>query len=318
MGTEARKKKMSASRREAFAAWGFLAPNLVGFLAFTSIPVIVSLVMAFSHWNIFKTPFWVGLENFSNLLWFHRESGRMAANDPFFWQYVGNTLYLMMGIPLTMAGSLIVALMMNQKLRGIVLLRTIYFLPAVCSGVAMLILWKYLFNADIGLINKCLRYFAFLGGIFADPPDWLGTTAWAKPSLILMGFWGGLGGYNMILYLAALQNVPRSYYEAAEIDGAGPWAKFWSVTWPMISPTTFFILIMSVIAGFQGGFMTARVMTLGGPAGSTTTIEYYLFQTAFEKFNMGYASAIAWFLFAVIFVLTLCTWKLGGRVVTYD
>lgn len=387
-------RAISHKRREALAAYGFLLPNFLGFLAFTSIPVLVSLVMAFMHWNIFREPFWVGLENFRSLLWFHREGGRLVPNDPFFWQYVYNTVYLMMGIPVGMAGSLILALMMNQKIRGIVAFRTIYFLPSVCSGVALLILWKYLYNADIGLINKIIRLIgeivyahpvtaiaftgfcslmfgmAIIGAIagtlllvswlsekvrfpwpdylfrtltvvagaavflaigaygkqiyslvnvlMTDPPNWLGTVQWAKPSLMLMGIWGGLGGYNMILYLAALQGVPSSYYEAAEIDGAGPWAKFWAVTWPMISPTTFFILIMSVIGGFQGGFMTADVMTGGGPAGSTTTIEYYLYQTAFQKFNMGYASAIAWFLFAVILTLTLITWKLGGRVVTYD
>lgn len=385
---------MSSRNKETIAAFGFLMPNLLGFLAFTSIPVVISLAMAFTHWNIFRSPTWVGLENFHSLLWFHGEAGELVPNDPFFWQYIYNTVYLMVGIPFGMAASLIVALMMNQKLRGIVVFRTIYFLPSVCSGVALLILWKYLYNADIGLFNKSLRLlgehiygnvflgvaftglcavvsglivigaaaglialvqwviekanlslpewmfkvlmvgigaliFVFIGvhgrnlhaaiiGFFISPPDWLGTVQWAKPSLILMGLWGGLGGYNMILYLAALQGVPKSYYEAAEIDGAGPWAKFWAVTWPMISPTTFFILVMSVISGFQGGFMTANVMTGGGPAGSTTTVEYYLYQTAFEKFNMGYASAIAWFLFAVIFVMTMLTWKLGGKVVTYE
>lgn len=385
---------MPAKRREAVAAYAFLLPNFLGFLAFTSIPVVISLVMAFSHWNIFKAPTWVGLENFRSLLWFHREGGKAVANDPFFWQYVYNTVFLMAGIPLGMAGSLLTALLMNQKLKGIVVFRTIYFLPSVCSGVALLILWKYLYNADIGLINKSLRlaggvvyshpviaipftilcavlfgltvmgivaallalaqyicsklrcewregvyrvativagaavfvligaygrsFYGVVSSFFLTPPDWLGTVHWAKPSLIIMGLWGGLGGYNMILYLAALQGVPSSYYEAAEIDGAGGWAKFWAVTWPMISPTTFFILVMSVIGGFQGGFMTANVMTGGGPAGSTTTVEYYLYQTAFEKFNMGYASAIAWFLFAVILVLTLLTWKLGGKVVTYE
>lgn len=388
------KRGMSSKKRETLAALGFLAPNFIGFLVFTSVPVVVSLIMAFSHWNIFKPPSWVGLENFASLLWFHHEGGSAVANDPFFWQYVYNTVFLMIGIPVGMAGSLLVALMMNQKLRGIVMFRTIYFLPAVCSGVALLILWKYLYNADIGLINKSLRLagdviyssrplailfttvcgvvfgtavtcavaatmallqwvfsklrldwpeglykalvialgtavFAVIGyygsqlygaanAFMVTPPKWLDTVQWAKPSLILMGVWGGLGGYNMILYLAALQGVPTSYYEAAEIDGAGPWGKFWSVTWPMISPTTFFILIMSVIGGFQGGFMVADVMTGGGPAGSTTTIEYYLYQTAFQKFNMGYASAIAWFLFAVILLLTLITWRVGGRVVTYD
>lgn len=392
--SKTKQRIMPARRREALAAYAFLMPNFLGFLAFTSIPVVISLVMAFSHWNIFKPPSWVGLENFRNLLWFHHEGKRIVANDPFFWQYVYNTVYLMAGIPIGMAGSLLVALMMNQKLKGIVVFRTIYFLPSVCSGVALLILWKYLYNADIGLINKSLRlaggviyshpaiaipftifcallfgvtaigvmaallalvqwisakiglewqegvyrvlmmiagaaifvyigvysrsFYNALSSFFFSPPDWLGTVQWAKPSLILMGLWGGLGGYNMILYLAALQGVPTSYYEAAEIDGAGPWAKFWAVTWPMISPTTFFILVMSIIAGFQGGFMTANVMTGGGPAGSTTTIEYYLYQTAFEKFNMGYASAIAWFLFAVILILTLITWKLGGKVVIYE
>ncbi|MEN6372837.1 MAG: sugar ABC transporter permease [Armatimonadota bacterium] len=387
-------RDMSSRRRETLAALGFLAPNLLGFLLFTSVPVIVSLAMAFCHWNIFKPPTWVGFDNFTNLLGFHREAGKLIANDPFFWQYVYNTVFLMIGIPVGMAGSLIVALLMNQKLKGIAVFRTIYFLPTVCSGVALLILWKYLFNADIGLINKSLRLagetiysnkllaigftilcaviigaivtaviamllsllrwildkldyggadalfkvlvviagaaifiligaygrslYGALNAFMMTPPKWLDTVQWAKPSLIIMGVWGGLGGFNMILYLAALQGVPSSYYEAAEIDGAGPWGKFWSVTWPMISPTTFFVLIMSVIGGFQGGFMTADVMTGGGPAGSTTTVEYYLYQTAFQKFNMGYASAIAWFLFAVIFILTLITWKLGGRVVTYD
>ena len=394
MKSKTAKKGISSKRREALAAYGFLAPNFLGFLAFTSIPVIVSLVMSFTQLNIFKSPTWVWVDNFRALLWFHRESGRLVSNDPFFWQYVYNTVYLMIGIPIGMAGSLLVALMMNQKLKGIVVFRTLFFLPAVCSGVALLILWKYLYNADIGLINKSVRaiggaiysnpitgvaftalwavvfgiavvgtvaallalvayifaklrlewgegvyrglvivagaaifvliavlgrdFHAAVSGFWSNPPDWLGTVQWAKPALIVMGLWGGLGGYNMILYLAALQGVPGSYYEAAEIDGAGPWAKFWSITWPMISPTTFFILVMSIIGGFQSGFMTANVMTGGGPAGSTTTIEYYLYQTAFEKFHMGYASSIAWFLFAVILVLTLLTWKLGGRVVTYE
>ncbi len=385
---------MSYKKREAIAAYAFLAPNFLGFMLFTSIPVVLSLIMAFTHWNIFRQPFWVGLENFQSLLWFHQEAGKTVPNDPFFWQYIYNTVFLMVGIPIGMAGSLIVALMMNQKIKGVVIFRTIYFLPSVCSGVALLILWKYLYNADIGLINKFIRIagewiygskliaipftilcaalfgcvaigaaasilalfqwlsekmripwpdrlfrymtvatgaliFVLIGAygrgfysqvsvFFGTPPDWLGTVLWSKPSLMIMGLWGGLGGYNMILYLAALQGVPTSYYEAAEIDGAGPWQKFWAVTWPMISPTTFFILVMSIIGGFQGGFMVANVMTNGGPAGSTTTVEYYLYQTAFEKFNMGYASAIAWFLFAVILILTLMTWRLGGKVVVYE
>lgn len=385
---------MSNKKREAFAAYAFLMPNFIGFLMFTSLPVIISFIMAFTHWNIFKKPTWVGMENFYSLLWYHFEDGKRVANDPFFWQYLYNTVYLLIGVPLGMAGSLITALLMNQKIKGITIYRTLFFLPTVCSGVAILILWKYLYNADIGLINNFLRLLgdyiyshkilgvlftagcslifglcviglaaallAFIQWLFEkiripwtesvfrgmmilvsaatfiaigaygssiysaiakfliNPPDWLGSVQWAKPSFIIMGLWGALGGYNMILYLAALQGVPRSLYEAAEIDGAGSWAKFWAVTWPMISPTTFFILVMSIIGGFQGGFMTANVMTGGGPAGSTTTLEFYLYQTAFQKFNMGYASAIAWFVFVVVLILTLITWKLGGKVVTYE
>ncbi len=389
-----KKSAMGTRKREALAAYGFLLPNLLGFIIFTSIPVVLSMAMAFTHWNVFKPPVWVGIENFVNLLGFHSENGQMAPNDPFFWQYLYNTVYLMIGIPIGMVGSLIFALMMNQKLKGMVFFRTIYFLPTVSGGVALLILWKYLYNNDVGLLNDILRNvgavifthkalaipfvilcaailgLAIIGTIAAilalvqwicdklklfwpewlykvvvilcgvvtfiaigayggqvftvmnvfmtSPPDWLGSIQWAKPSLMIMGLWGGLGGMNMILYLAALQGVPPSMYEAAELDGAGPWMKFWSVTWPMISPTTFFILVMSIIGGLQSGFTTARVMTGGGPAGSTTTVEYYLYTNAFEKFNMGYASAIAWFLFAVILILTLVTWKVGGRVVTYE
>jgi ABC-type sugar transport system permease subunit len=178
----------------------------------------------------------------------------------------------------------------------------------VISGAAVYVLlamsWQGLFKS--------------IGNFIGAPPNWLGEVSFAKPSLIFMGIWGSVGGMGMILYLAALQGVPSSMYEAAEIDGAGGWKKFWSITWPMISPTTFYILIMGVIGGFQGGFMTAKVMTGGGPVGSTTTLEYYLYTTAFENFNMGYASAISWFIFVVVFILTLITWKVGGRLVSYE
>lgn len=170
-------KRLSYKTKEALAAYAFLAPNFLGFLAFTSIPVVVSFIMAFTHWNIFKQPFWVGLENFRSLLWFHREEGRLVPNDPFFWQYVYNTVYLMAGIPIGMAGSLILALMMNQRLKGIVMFRTIYFLPTVCSGVALLILWKYLYNNDIGLINKTIRLVG--ANIYSSKPAAIGLTIFA-------------------------------------------------------------------------------------------------------------------------------------------
>lgn len=307
-------------KRESVAALGFLLPNLLGFLVFTLFPVFASLLIAFTNWDLFRAPRWVGVFNFVSLLGWHRDgaTGQTVMNDPFFWKYAGNTVYLMIAIPLGMVGSLLAALLMNQKLRGMTVFRTVYFLPTVCSGVAILVLWKWLYNNDIGLINAMIAWFgdhvlhrALTG------PDWLGTVAWAKPSLILMGLWTGLGGFNMVLYLAALQGVPRELYEAAAMDGASGWKSFWAVTWPCISPTTFFVLIMGIIGGFQGGFMTANVMTQGGPAGSTTTIEYYIYNVAFTRFLMGYASAIAWALFVVILLFTLLTWRMGGKVVHY-
>ena len=148
-------------------------------------------------------------------------------------------------------------------------------------------------------------------------PGWLQDVLWAKPALIIMGIWGSMGGTNMILYLAALQNIPPELYEAAEIDGAGAWSRFWRITWPMVSPTTFFLTIMGIIGGFQGGFNQAHVMTGGGPAGSTTTISYYIYQNAYVWFRMGYAASLAWVLFLIVFALTMANWRFGQKRVHY-
>jgi len=302
----------SERRKEAGAAYLFIAPNLIGFLLFTAIPVAASMYLAFTRWDLFHAPRWVGLENFVSLLGFSSAHGRTTPNDPFFWQYLGNTVYMMAAIPVTLMGSLFLAIGLNQKLRGVVIYRTLYFLPTVTAGVAILVLWKWLYNTDLGLIN------AVLAGVgITHPPDWLGSSQWAKPALMIMGFVTAVGGSGMILYLAALQGVPRDLYEAAEIDGATGSQQFRHITWPMIAPTTFFLGIMGIIGGFQGGFMTAYVMTAGGPAGSTTTIEYYIYNKAFTVFNMGYASAIAWVLFLVVLLLSVLTWKYGGRAVEY-
>ncbi|MCK4271387.1 sugar ABC transporter permease, partial [bacterium] len=166
-------------------------------------------------------------------------------------------------------------------------------------------------NPDFGLFNT------FLANIGIKGPDWLSSITWAKPALIIMGLWGAIGGYNMILYLAALKGVPPELYEAADIDGASRWQKFRHVTWPMITPTTFFIFIMAVIGGFQGYFMAAYIMTGGGPAGATTTMSYYIYNNAFQWFKMGYAASIAWFLFILVFIATLINWKYGGKLVHY-
>ena len=301
-----KKKGLKNSTKETLAAFGFLAPNLTGFLIFTSLPVFASFMLSFLNWDLFTPPQFAGLDNFIQLF-----------KDPYFWKYCWNTTYLMAAIPLSMAGSLMLAIALNQKLKGIVFFRTVYFLPTICSGVAIFMLWRLLYNADFGFFNVVI---AKIGELFHLPlrgPNWLTDEAWAKPALILMGVWQTVGGYNMILYLAALQGVPRDLYEAASIDGANSWQKFWNVTWPQLSPTTFFIATMSIIGGFQAGFDPAFIMTGGGPNGSTTTIIYYLFNNAFEWHQMGYAAAIAWVLFLIIFIFTLGKWKLFGKAVYY-
>ncbi len=298
--------EMKSTTKEAISAYLFLMPNFVGFLAFTSIPVVVSLLLGFVKWDLLSSPQWVGFDNFIAL--FH---------DTYFWKYCWNTIFLMFGIPLGMVGSLIVALAMNQKIKGIVFFRTTFFLPTICSGVAIFVLWRLIYNPDFGFFNVMIAKFGDIIGIPLKGPNWLTDENWAKPALIIMGLWQGIGGQNMILYLAALQGIPRDLYEAAAIDGANSWQKFWAVTWPHLSPTTFFIAVMSIIGGFQSGFDAAYVMTGGGPNGSTTTIMYYIFNNAFRWFNMGYAAAISWILFAVILVFTLFFWRFGGKTVHY-
>ncbi|MBI4373039.1 MAG: sugar ABC transporter permease [Candidatus Omnitrophica bacterium] len=303
------KLQLKDSTKETIAGYGFLLPNFAGFLLFTSLPVLASLALSFMRVDLISSPKLfklVGFENFIQLF-----------DDPYFWKYCWNTVVLMSSIPLSIAGSLILALALNQKLKGIVFFRTIYFLPTICSGVAIYVLWRLIYNSDFGVLNTLIAKLGTLLHLPLAGPNWLTDEAWAKPALIIMSIWQSVGGANMILYLAALQGVPRDLYEAAEIDGANSWQKFWAVTWPQISPTTFFIATMSIIGGFQGGFDSAYIMTGGGPHGSTTTISYYIYNNAFEWHQMGYAAAISWFLFLVIFAITIVKWKVFGKLVHY-
>lgn len=290
----------TARRREALCGYLFIMPNFLGFLAFILLPVAASLAISFCQWDILTDPVYVGPANFVEVV-----------RNPDFWRYCWNTLFLMLGLPIGMAISLALALLMNQKLKGIVLFRTVFFLPSITAGVALYMLWQWIYNPDVGLLN------VLLGHLGIDGPRWLQDPFWAKPALILMGIWTGAGGYNMILYLAALQGIPPHLYEAAEIDGAGAWQRFRHITWPMVSPTTFFISIIGVIGGFQGNFESVYVMTQGGPAGSTTTLSFYIYNNAYELYHMGYAAAVAWFLFLVVFLITMVNWRYGGKLVQY-
>jgi multiple sugar transport system permease protein len=297
-------------RRRSRGAYWFLVPNGLGFLLFTLLPVLAALALALSRWDPLEGwhgLHWAGLGNFVEILSFHRDAGRVVATDPAFWQSLYNTLYLMIGIPIGMAASLFTALLLNQKLRGIVLWRALFFVPTICSAVAVAALWKWIYQPDVGLLNGGLRAVGLSG------PDWLGDPVWAKPALILMGLWVGVGGYNAVLYLAGLQNIPPELYEAAAIDGAGFWQRLRYITWPQLAPTTFFILVMSIIGGFQGHFVAIHLMTAGGPAGSTTTLLYYLYQQAFQWHQMGYACALAVVLLALVFLFTLLQWRHGGQ-----
>lgn len=304
-----KKKKLAnpAQTKETIAAYAFLAPNLLGFLIFTSIPVGASLFLSFVKWDLLTPPSFVGFDNFIRLF-----------QDENFWYYCWNTVYLMLAIPIGMAGSLLLAIGMNQKLKGIVFFRTVYFLPTLCSGVAIYMLWRLIYNPEFGVLNSMISGFGNMIGISMTGPMWLQDEAWAKPALIIMGVWQTVGGYNMILYLAALQGVPRDLYDAAEVDGASSYQKFWNVTWPQISPTTFFIAIMGVIGGFQAGFDPAYIMTGGGPNGSTTTIIYHIYNNAFKWHNMGDAAAAAWFLFIIVLLFTMLQWRFFGRQVHYQ
>jgi len=298
------------SRYDWGAIW-FLLPNIVGFLLFTLLPVAAAFLLSFTRWDAVES--WqgihfAGLENYRQILGFTREAGALVPNDDQFWYYMYNTMYMMIGIPIGMALSFFTALLMNQKLRGITLYRAVYFLPTVCSSVAVAVVWRWVYDQDWGLLNQTLQ----MAGV-ANAPGWLVDPSWAKPALILMGLWMGIGGYNCVLYLAGLQGVPEELYEAADLDGANWWDKVRHITWPMLAPTTFFILVMSLISGFQGHFVAIHILTAGGPAGSTTNLLYYIYQSAFDHQKMGYACALAMILFAIIFVCTLLNWKYGKK-----
>jgi len=313
--------------REALTGYAFLLPNILGFLAFVLIPVVVAFGLSLSDWDIVSprgTIRYVGFDNF----------GRLFA-DSDFWQvsgshtgYFWNPVVLMAGLPIGIVASLALALLLNQRLRGMIVFRTVLFLPTVSSAVALALLWKWIYQPDLGLLNRCL-YLAHLdvplawllnalGVRISVPVEWLSNPALAKPAFIIMLVWIAAGGYNCVLYLAGLQNIPSELYEAAEIDGARAWARFRHVTWPLLSPTTFFIGVTGVIGGFQAGFTQALMMTRGGPGRATTTIIYHIYEVGFRDFRMGYAAAIAVILFAMILGLTLVNFWIGQRAVHYE
>jgi len=278
----------------------FLSPWLIGFFAFTLVPIALSLYYSFCDYSLLQPPLFKGLNNY-----------RLLAQDPVFWKVVLNTaIYALMALPLGMIVALGVAMLLNLKIRGLSIYRTIIFLPSLVPAVASAMLWLWLFNTKLGLINTALR-----GVGVANPPGWLTDVHWAMPALVLMSVWGI--GNTVIIYLAGLQDVPRELYEAANIDGATTLRKIWHVTLPLISPVIFFNLIMGIIGTLQV-FAVPYIMTSGGPARSTYFYTMYLYDNAFNYLKMGYASAMAWIQLLIVLALTaLAAWS-GKRWVHYQ
>ena len=282
----------SAERKEAISAYLFLLPFLVWMVLLMGGPILAAFFLSFCKWDILNPIQFVGFDNYKNMFF----------DDPRFWRSMFNTAYFtLLSVPIGMVLSIIVAILMNQKVKGIGTFRTIFYLPSVmAAGVAMAVLWKWIFNADSGLLNYLI---SILTGLpMSECPKWLASEAWSKPALVIMSFWNV--GSGMIIYLAGLQGIPTTLYEAAEIDGANKWQQFWTVTLPGLSPVIFFQLIISIVSSFQI-FNQVYVMTdgLGGPADSTLVMVLYIYQK-FKYFQMGYASALAWILFMVIMLAT--------------
>ncbi len=274
-------------RRDGTWAFLLLLPNLLGFLAFTLIPVIASFVLSFSSWDMLSPIQWVGFDNYAALM-----------KDETFIKVFWNTIYFAgVSVPIGIAVSLLLAVALDQNIRFKKFYRAAYFLPVVSSMVAVAVVWQFIYNPEFGFMNYAL------GLVGINGPDWLTSTVWAMPAVILTSVWKNLG-FNMLIFLAGLQGISNDYYEAASIDGARVHHKFFLITVPLLSPTTFFVTVMSFIGSFQV-FDTVFLMTQGGPARSTSVIVHYLYEYGFKYFNMGYASAMAYVLFFLMLIITL-------------
>lgn len=371
----------SLGRYERFWGYLFIAAPMLGFLIFAAGPLVASVFISLTDWDLLTSPEWVGTENWRDVLsltidelpreldpetdeplyrcgrdvvpesrlsefdgaidprnnrpitcearflrprdvlpqgfdsWFQfNTSGNVyvvGARDPVMWESVFNTLFLLLGIPISIALSLLLAIALNQQIRGASVFRAIYYLPVILPIAATSLIWLWVFNPDFGLLNYVLGELGF-----SRSTNWLQDRQTVKPSLIIMGVWGGLG-FQMLIFLAGLQGIPRHLYEAASLDGAGWWAKFRHVTWPSLTPTTFFLLITGLIGGFQN-FVQPYIMTAGGPGNASRTIVMMIYENAFRDLEMGYAATQAWFLGAIIMFITVINFVLARRWVFYE
>lgn len=295
---------LKKNTRETLAGVAFISPWIIGFLAFQLFPIFRSLYLSFTNFTLIKTPDWIGLSNYINLF----------TKDKNFTLSLSNTFYIVLiGVPIQLVVAFICALLLNQKLKGQSFFRTIYLLPTVMPAVATSILWLWIFNPRIGLVNNFLNYFGING------PTWFKDPLWSKPSLIIMLCW--TVGATTIIYLAGLQGVPDELYEAAEIEGANGIQKLFAITIPLVSPITLFNLITGLIYAFQmfsEPFMISGGNPSGSPQGSMLFYSIYLYQNAFSFTKMGKASAMAWVLFLIILIVTLVTLRVSRRWTFYE
>jgi multiple sugar transport system permease protein len=330
---------MSRNRiRESLEGYLFLLPNLLGFLIFMAVPLAISFYYSFTDYNLFTEPKWIGLANYTKALgfttnvesynailasgksWFSALGALIQPNDPTFWVAFGNTIKYALGVLiLSVIPAFLIAWLLNSKLRGMTVFRAMIYIPVVASVVGSSLVWFWIYQQQNGVLNTVIRWlvnglnaliFTPLGNPIADPLiGWLVTPQWALLSLIIMTSWSTIG-YDMVIFLAALQGIPTHLYEAAVVDGASRNTILRKIVVPLLSPTIFFILVTNIISSLQI-FSEPFIMTQGGPANSTLTIVYYLYQKGFQRFQMGYGAALAWIVFALIFLVTIIQFRIS-------
>jgi multiple sugar transport system permease protein len=296
-----RRAGMSMARRESIEGLLYISPFLLGFLIFALYPMVASAYLSLTKYNIITPPTWIGLDNYVEAF----------SKDKLFWSSLEKTgRFAAFNVILGVLGSLGAAMLLNQRFPGTTIFRTFFFLPSITPIIASALLWTWIYQPTLGLLNY------LLGLVGIEGPAWLQSSSWAIPSLVIISLWGSIGGSRMIVFLAGLQSVPQEMYEAAEIDGAGGWSKFWNITLPLISPTMFFNVVLAII-GSLSVFSLAYIATGGGPNYATYFYVYHLFKNAFEFSRMGYAAAMAWLFFLIVLVLTSIQFKLSSRWVYY-
>jgi len=292
--------RLSLKQQEGMAFYLFASPWIIGFLIFTAGPMLSSLILSLTQYQIIRPPEFIGLANYK----------RMFLEDPLVWHSLRVTAFYAMGsVFLTVTVAFLTAMLMNQRIFGISVFRTIFYLPTSISGVPLAILWMWIFNPEFGILNLALRLFNVQG------PDWIWSPVWVLPAFMIMGVWN-MGG-AMVIFLAGLQGIPQHLYEAVELDGGGVFAKFRHVTLPMVSPVIFFNIVMSIIGAFQT-FTNAYVMTAGGPGNASLFYVLYLYRNAFLYEGMGYACALAWLLLVIVLALIFVVFRSSSYWVYYE